>query len=62
MAISTYFVLCQLLITKLSVTIYVSVLYKQQIVSTDDITQPIKESHIFLHDCLQQISILVVFM
>jgi hypothetical protein len=39
-AICTDFVLCQLLITKLSVTIYVSALYKQTFVSIDDITQP----------------------
>jgi len=40
MAPCTDFVLCQLLITKLSVTIYFSALYKSTIVSIDDITQP----------------------
>ena len=53
---------CQLLITKLSVTIYNLAMYKQKIVSIDVITQRKKDSHNLLHDCLQKIVILVVFM
>jgi len=39
MAICIIFVLCLLVITKVSVTIYVSVLYKPTFVSIDVITQ-----------------------
>jgi len=39
-AIFTFFALCQLLIGKLFVTIYVSALYKATIVSIDDKIQP----------------------
>ena len=59
---SAQFLCCQLLITKLFVTIYISALYKPPIVSIDDITQPMYESYNFLHDCLEQLVILVVFM
>jgi hypothetical protein len=49
------------IITKLYVTIYISVLYKTTIVSIDVITQRMLERHNFLHDCLQEILILLVF-
>jgi len=57
-----HFSCCQLLITKLSVTIYVFAMYKVTIISIDVITQPMKESYDLLHNCLQKIVILVNFM
>ena len=48
MATCTFFVLCQLLIFKLSVTIYVSTLYKPIFVSIDDITQSMKKKLLYV--------------
>jgi hypothetical protein len=60
-ALCTVFVLCQLLITKLSVIIYILNLYKQTSVSIDVITQPMQVRHNLLRDCFQKIVILVDF-
>ena len=56
---SAQFSCYQLLITKLSITIYTSAIYKQTIVSMDVITQPMQVGHNLLHHCLQEIAILV---
>jgi hypothetical protein len=58
---SAQFSCCQLLITELSVTIYITVLYKQIIVFIDVITKRMQDSHNLLHDCLQHIVISVAF-
>ena len=58
---SAQFSCCQLLITKLSVTIYISALYKPTIVSIDVITLPMYIGHKLWHDFLQKVIILVLF-